>query len=93
MKENTQLRAILEGDKAEQADIYYYLRKKLDDNYASMAELEAQYLQEQKDREAAEAMYESRLKEMEAYVKQTKERTEDKLLQVCKMSCVVWYYR
>jgi hypothetical protein len=74
VRENTELRALLEGGKADQADIYYYLQKKLDDNYNSMSELEVQIIHEQADRERAENAYEHRIKELEAQLAQTKER-------------------
>ena len=48
-----------------------------------MAELEVQYLQEQKDREYAETNYENKIKDLETIVVQTKEKTDDKLQQVC----------
>jgi hypothetical protein len=45
------LKVELEQQKADEADIYYYLHKKLDDNYDVIAKLEKQVLTEQTDRQ------------------------------------------
>ena len=73
MKENAELRASLETGRADQADIYYFLQKKLDDNYNNLSELENQILQEQTDREKAEEAYEIRTHELESTLASTKE--------------------
>ena len=44
IKLNNELKEKLEGQKADQADIYYYLHKKLDDNYDVISKLEAELL-------------------------------------------------
>eukprot|EP01042_Synura_sphagnicola_P003396 gene3396-4212_t len=53
-----------EQQKADQADIYFYLNKKLDDNYEVISKLEQQIMMEQADRENAEKNYEKRIEEL-----------------------------
>ena len=53
-----------EKQKADQADIYYYLNKKLDDSYEVISKLEQQIITEQSDREIAEKSYEKRIEEL-----------------------------
>lgn len=52
-KENKELKLELDQQRADEADIYYYLHKKLDDNYDVIASLEKQILTEitEKDRQ------------------------------------------
>lgn len=59
-----QLKEELSEQKKEQADVYYYLNKKLDDNFETIASLEEQLLNEQDDREAAERVYERRIEDL-----------------------------
>ena len=49
----------------DQTDIYYYLNKKLDDNYELIGNLETQMLNEQADREISEKIYEKKIEELE----------------------------
>ena len=49
-----------------QADIYYYLNKKLDDNYDTIKNLEEQTINEQLDREISERKYEKMIDELKA---------------------------
>jgi hypothetical protein len=53
----------LTQQKQDQSDIYYYLNKKLDDNYEVIAALEDQILTEQGDRENAEKAFEKRFED------------------------------
>jgi len=64
----------VDSGKADQADIYYFLQKKLDDNYNNLSELEDQILQEQADRERAEEAYEGRIRELEGILASTREK-------------------
>lgn len=59
-----ELTQALEQQKKEQADIYYYLNKKLDDNYETIARLEEQLITEQGDREVAEKLSERKIDEL-----------------------------
>jgi len=56
----------LEQAKEDQTDIYYYLNKKLDDNYELIASLETQILNEQADREISEKIFEKKVEELES---------------------------
>ena len=51
----------LTQQKADQADVYYYLNKKCDDSFEVISSLEEQLLTEQADREVAEKLYENRV--------------------------------
>ena len=53
-----------EQQKSDQADIYYYLNKKLDENYETIASLEEQILNEQTQREEQEKKLEKRIEEL-----------------------------
>lgn len=55
----------LTQQKQDQSDIYYYLNKKLDDNYEVIAALEDQILTEQGDRENAEKGFEKRIEDIQ----------------------------
>jgi hypothetical protein len=46
-EENRRLRGELKSLQGDQADIYYYLQKKLDDNYEVISELEKRIISEQ----------------------------------------------
>lgn len=61
-----QCQATLEQQKNDQADIYYYLNKKLDDNYDTIKSLEEQLINEQLEREIAEKQYERQIEELKA---------------------------
>jgi hypothetical protein len=50
----------------DQADIYYYLNKKLDDNYDTINKLEEQILREQSEREVSEKEYEKTIEQLTA---------------------------
>jgi len=63
---NRDLGSCLDQAKEDQTDIYYYLNKKLDDNYELISSLETQILNEQADREIAEKIYEKKIEELEA---------------------------
>lgn len=52
--------------KQDQSDIYFYLNKKLDDNYEIISALEEQLLTEQADRERAEKQYERIIEELKS---------------------------
>jgi len=54
-----------EQQKSDQTDIYYYLNKKLDENYETIALLEEQILNEQAQREIHEKKLEKRIEELE----------------------------
>lgn len=53
-----------EQQKSDQADIYYYLNKKLDENYETIQSLEEQILNEQNDRENQEKALEKAIEDM-----------------------------
>jgi hypothetical protein len=55
------LKEELTQQKADQADVYYYLNKKCDDSFEVISSLEEQLLTEQADREVAEKLYEKRI--------------------------------
>jgi len=59
-----ELTQTLEQQRKEQADIYYYLNKKLDDNYETISKLEEQLLMEQGDRELSEKLSERKIEEL-----------------------------
>lgn len=50
--------------KADQGDVYYYLHKKLDDNYDVISALERQLVVETADREKTETEYNRRIDEL-----------------------------
>ena len=54
-----------EQQKSDQSDIYFYLNKKLDENYETIAALEEQILTEQADRENQERALEKRIHTLE----------------------------
>jgi hypothetical protein len=74
------LRKLLEEGKEDQADIYYYLQKKLDDNYNNISELELQIVEEQSDRERAEAAFEAKIKDLEGQLSHQKEKYVERFL-------------
>ena len=49
----------------DQSDVYYYLHKKLDDNYDVISALERQLMVETADREKAETEYARQIDELE----------------------------
>lgn len=51
--------------KEDQGDVYYYLHKKLDDNYDVISALERQLMVETADREKAETEYARQIEELE----------------------------
>lgn len=55
-----------EQQKIDQNDIYFYLNKKLDENYETIAALEEQILSEQADRESQERLLEKRIHTLES---------------------------
>jgi hypothetical protein len=57
VKEKGMLEDNLRQQRSDEADIYYYLHKKLDDNYDVIASLEKQILIEQTERERAQKNY------------------------------------
>ena len=58
------LKEELTQQKADQADVYYYLNKKCDDGFEVISSLEEQLLAEQADREVAERLYETRIEDL-----------------------------
>lgn len=52
--------------KEDQADIYYYLNKKCDDSYETIASLENQIVSEQLSRETAEKQFEKKIEELKS---------------------------
>lgn len=55
-----------EQQKSDQNDIYFYLNKKLDENYETISALEEQILSEQADRESQERLLEKRIHILES---------------------------
>lgn len=68
-----------EQQKNDQADIYYYLNKKLDENYETIAALEEQILTEQADRETHERSLEKRIHTLELELVTTEAKFVTKL--------------
>ncbi|CBJ33834.1 conserved unknown protein [Ectocarpus siliculosus] len=60
------LRLRLADEKEDQSDVYYYLHKKLDDNYDVISALQRQLMVETADREKAEKEYTRQIEELEA---------------------------
>lgn len=50
---------------ADQSDVYYYLHKRLDDNYEVISALERQLVVEATDREKDEMEYEKQIEELQ----------------------------
>ncbi|CAM9833495.1 unnamed protein product, partial [Hapterophycus canaliculatus] len=59
------LRVRLADEKEDQSDVYYYLHKKLDDNYDVISALERQLMVETADREKAETEYARQIEDLE----------------------------
>lgn len=68
-----------EQQKSDQTDIYYYLNKKLDENYETIALLEEQILNEQAQREIHEKKLEKRIEELEAKLAADEQKYKSKL--------------
>jgi hypothetical protein len=78
LAERDGLKKDLETQRADEADVYYYLHKKLDDNYDVIAGLEKQVLTEQTTRERAERAAKKTLDDLEASTGKTiKQLTSD----------------
>jgi predicted negative regulator of RcsB-dependent stress response len=69
----------LKQQKADQADIYYYLNKKCDESFEVIASLEEQLLNEQSDREISEKGYESKLEELRIQSSNTEAKLHAKI--------------
>lgn len=74
-----QLTEQLEAQKKEQSDIYYYLNKKLDDNFETISSLEEQLLNEQSDREVSERMFERTIEELNSKLSGEEARFQSKI--------------
>ena len=68
-----------EQQKSDQTDIYYYLNKKLDENYETIALLEEQILNEQTQREVQEKKLEKRIEELQSKLSSDETKYESKL--------------
>jgi hypothetical protein len=79
IKDKAKLEENLRQQRADEADIYYYLHKKLDDNYDVIASLEKQILIEQTERERAQKNYDEATKNVEASNKTEIERLQEEL--------------
>lgn len=65
---------------ADQSDIYYYLHKKLDDNYDVISALERQLMVETADREKAETEYGGHIDDLEHRMDEELAPLNDKLI-------------
>eukprot|EP00752_Nemacystus_decipiens_P004512 g4120.t1 len=74
------LRVRLADEKEDQSDVYYYLHKKLDDNYDVISALERQLMVETADREKAETEYARQIEELETRRDEELGPLKDKLL-------------
>jgi len=72
----------LDQTREDQTDIYYYLNKKLDDNYELIASLENQILSEQNDREIQEKIYEKKIEELESQIEGIELKYTDQMNQL-----------
>lgn len=77
-----ELKEKLEQQKADQADIYYYLNKKCDESFEIIASLEEQLSNEQSDREIAEKMYESKIEELKTILQNTESKMGAKIIDL-----------
>lgn len=68
-----------EQQKSDQTDIYYYLNKKLDENYETIALLEEQILNEQTQREIHEKKLEKRIEDLNLKLSQDETKYQSKL--------------
>lgn len=68
-----------EQQKSDQTDIYYYLNKKLDENYETIALLEEQILNEQTQREIHEKRLEKRIEDLNLKLTQDETKYQAKL--------------
>lgn len=69
-----ELKEKLTQEKADQADIYFFLNKKCDESFEIIATLEEQLLNEQADREIAEKLYETKIEELRVSAGNTEAR-------------------
>lgn len=76
------LKEKLEQQKADQADIYYYLNKKCDESFEIIASLEEQLSSEQSDREIAEKIYENRIEEQRVHLLNMDSRTASRIAEL-----------
>jgi polyhydroxyalkanoate synthesis regulator protein len=79
-----QLKEELSEQKKEQADVYYYLNKKLDDNFETIANVEEQLLNEQGDREIADRMYERKIEELVSKASVDESRSSSRIGGNCR---------
>ena len=68
-----------EQQKSDQTDIYYYLNKKLDENYETIALLEEQILNEQTQREIHEKKLEKKIEDLTLKLTQDETKYQTKL--------------
>lgn len=80
--------------KEDQGDVYYYLHKKLDDNYDVISALERQLMVETADRKKAETEYARQIEELEIRkddelgpLKQKLRAEEEQVMQPYNNSC------
>lgn len=77
-----ELKEKMEQQKADQADIYYYLNKKCDESFEIIASLEEQLSNEQSDREIAEKMYEIKIDELRTILQATESKMGAKIVDL-----------
>jgi hypothetical protein len=66
----------------DQADVYYYLNKKLDDNYDVIHTLEEQIIREQSEREISEKEYEQAIEALQGKMAADESRYKSRLLEL-----------
>ena len=66
----------------DQADVYYYLNKKLDDNYDVIHTMEEQIIREQSEREISESEYEQIIEQLNAKIASDESKYQNKILDL-----------
>lgn len=66
----------------DQADVYYYLNKKLDENYEIIHNLEEQILREQSEREVSEKEYEQNIEQLNAKIAADEAKNKSKIFDL-----------
>lgn len=81
------LNELLQNLQADQSDVYYYLHKKLDDNYDVISALERQLMVEMADREKAETEFARQIDELERRRYEELGPMREKLITVEEQVC------
>lgn len=81
-QKTAELKAENEQRAKDQADVYFYLNKKLDDNYDVINSLEEQIIREQNEREISEKEYENALEAAQAKLVSEEGRYKSKIFEL-----------